>query len=85
VGLTPKRVNRVLDRWDEITAPAHETYFNAQLIFCAIVAVVCVVVGAWWLAVLFLALTLVCVRLLWERPHSRLRRLSDRIVRRHDA
>lgn len=28
MGLTPKRVQRVLDRWDEVTAQAQEPYLT---------------------------------------------------------
>lgn len=82
VGLTPKRVQRVLDQWDAITAPGQERWFNFQLLLCAAMTVACLIFGAWWIAALFAAITLVFFRLLWERPGSKVRLLSDALRNR---
>jgi membrane protein implicated in regulation of membrane protease activity len=70
----------VLDRWDEVTAPAQESWFNFQLLLCAAVTLASLTFGAWWIALLFAAITLVIIRLLWERPGSKVRRLSDALT-----
>jgi hypothetical protein len=82
MGLTQKRVQRVLDAWDKATAPAQESYFNGHLVICAAGAVLCLIFGAYWIAALFLGLTLMILRLLWERPGSKVRRMTDALMRR---
>jgi hypothetical protein len=82
MGLTPKRVQRVLDQWDEVTAPAQESWFNFQLLLCAAMAIAALIFGAWWIAALFAAITLVFFRLLWERPGSKVRLICDAITKR---
>jgi hypothetical protein len=81
MGLTPERVSRVLDKWDEITAPGQGGVFDFQFLVCASMTVLFLIVGAWWLSVLFLGITFIFFRLAWERPNSRVRRLSVTITR----
>ena len=83
MGLTPKRVQRVLDQWDATTASTQESWFNFQMLLFAVATIVCLVGGAWWLALMCAAITLVCFQVLWERPGSRARRLCDALMKRN--
>jgi len=92
MGLTPKRVQRVLDQWDATTASTQESWFNFQMLLFAVATIVCLVGGAWWLALMCAAITLVCFqvvvgasRLAGATPVRRAHEeeLTVRFVRRH--
>src|SRR5207253_181145 len=51
VGLTPKRVQRALDAWDEATVPGRETGFTGYLVIAVMITVAGVVAESWWFAV----------------------------------
>lgn len=82
MGLTPKRVQRVLDQWDEITAPAQESAFTIHMLLFAVGTILCLVFGAWWIALMCAVVTFVFFRLAWERPGSRVRLVCDAITKR---
>jgi hypothetical protein len=80
--LTPERVEKLLDRWDQATAPRRERGFTEYLVIGVVITVVALAVRAWWFVLCGLALTLVMLRLLWELPGSRVRRSFEAIRRR---
>jgi hypothetical protein len=80
MGLTPKRVQRVLDAWDEATAPGRETAFTGYLLIAVMITVAGVVAESWF-ALIGVVMIVVVGRMLWELPGSRVRRVCDALLR----
>jgi hypothetical protein len=81
MGLTPKRVQRVLDAWDEVTAPGKETAFSGYLLIALMITVAGVVAQSWWFAVVGVVMVAVFGRMLWELPGSKVRGACDALRR----
>jgi hypothetical protein len=75
MGLTPKRVERVLDAWDEATKSGRATAFTGNLLVMLILTVGAALGRSWGFFAVALILDAVFFRMLWELADSWLRRL----------
>jgi hypothetical protein len=82
--LTPKRVERLLHAWSAVTAPAREGQFTFSLAVFVLFTIAGLISRNWWWAIAGLVLTLVTLRLLWELPGSRVRRVLEALKRQRD-
>jgi hypothetical protein len=80
--LTPKRVQRILDRWSEVTAAGREMQFTGYLVIGVVGTVGTAIAEDWWFVAACIGFSLVILRLLWELPDSAVRRWLDALNRR---
>jgi hypothetical protein len=77
-----RRLNKFYDVWDDATAPGRESYFMWQLAIFAAVTIFLLAIAAWWYALMSGMLVAVLLRMLWEDPQSRVRRVISALLHR---